>query len=389
MAEIVLENVSKKFGDVQVLHDINLCIAEGEFIVFVGPSGCGKSTLLRLIAGLEKITSGTLTIGGALMNKVPPALRGVAMVFQNYALYPHMTVFDNMAFALKLGKDTKAQIKEKIDRTAELLGLSNYLDRLPKELSGGQRQRVAIGRTIVRDPKIFLFDEPLSNLDAKLRVAMRLEIANLNERLGDATMIYVTHDQVEAMTLADRIVVLSSDGGIEQVGIPLDLYLRPANLFVAGFIGSPAMNIIDATVIQSGNETKIRANGTAHEFMVSVHSRSQDIDAPVKFGVRPEDLTVTDGEFLIEGTVSYVEELGDTSLVYLEVGNSSDGVVVKIAGIVEYAKGEVLKLNASKNKLHLFDSNGVNFLKKTNNFHTDQSIEHTDDLDQLAAIQTC
>src|SRR5512138_381982 len=247
MADLKLTDVAKAYGPVKVLEHINLDIKTGELIVFVGPSGCGKSTLLRMIAGLERITRGTLEIDGQVMNDVPPAQRGIAMVFQSYALYPHMTVRDNMAFALSIAGKTKAEINSAVAKAAEILQLTPYLDRLPKALSGGQRQRVAIGRAIVRDPKVYLFDEPLSNLDAALRVATRLEIARLKDSL-DATMIYVTHDQVEAMTLADRIVVLNA-GRIEQVGSPMELYEHPDNVFVAGFIGSPRMNFLPGKLL--------------------------------------------------------------------------------------------------------------------------------------------
>ena len=249
MAELSLRSVTKKYSDVQVIHDVDLDIEPGEFTVFVGPSGCGKSTLLRMVAGLEEISGGELTIGGERMNEVDPSERGVAMVFQTYALYPHMSVAENMGFGLKMAKRPAEEIKKRVDEAAAILQLDKLLDRKPKALSGGQRQRVAIGRAIVRQPKVFLFDEPLSNLDAELRVAMRVEIARLHNELG-ATMIYVTHDQVEAMTLADRIVVLR-DGRVEQVGSPLDLYDDPDNKFVAGFIGSPAMNFLDAKVISA------------------------------------------------------------------------------------------------------------------------------------------
>ncbi|TIU92934.1 MAG: ATP-binding cassette domain-containing protein, partial [Mesorhizobium sp.] len=239
MADVTLRQVKKSYGNLNILHGIDLDIKSGEFIVFVGPSGCGKSTLLRSIAGLEEITSGELRIDGEVVNDVPPSKRGIAMVFQSYALYPHMTVYDNMAFSMKIGKESKAEIDKRVRQAAEILQLTKYLDRLPKAMSGGQRQRVAIGRAIVRNPKVFLFDEPLSNLDAALRVATRIEIAKLKESMPATTMIYVTHDQVEAMTLADRIVVLK-EGHIEQVGTPMDLYKKPGNLFVAQFIGSPA-----------------------------------------------------------------------------------------------------------------------------------------------------
>jgi multiple sugar transport system ATP-binding protein/alpha-glucoside transport system ATP-binding protein len=245
MADLELRDVKKAYGTLNILHGINLDIKSGEFIVFVGPSGCGKSTLLRSIAGLEEITGGTLKIDGEVVNDVPPSKRGIAMVFQSYALYPHMTVYDNMAFGMQIAKESKAEIDKRVKQAAEILQLTPYLERLPKAMSGGQRQRVAIGRAIVRNPKVFLFDEPLSNLDAALRVATRIEIAKLKESMPNTTMIYVTHDQVEAMTLADRIVVLKA-GKIEQVGSPMELYRRPGNLFVAQFIGSPAMNILPA-----------------------------------------------------------------------------------------------------------------------------------------------
>src|SRR4249920_2804053 len=251
MADLTLRGVKKAYGNLHILHGIDLDIKSGEFIVFVGPSGCGKSTLLRSIAGLEEITSGELKIAGEVVNDVPPSKRGIAMVFQSYALYPHMTVYDNMAFSMKIGKENKAEIDRRVRQAAEILQLTKYLDRLPKAMSGGQRQRVAIGRAIVRNPKVFLFDEPLSNLDAALRVATRIEIAKLHENMANTTMIYVTHDQVEAMTLADRIVVLNA-GLIEQVGSPMTLYLHPDNLFVARFIGSPAMNTVACTIEGGG-----------------------------------------------------------------------------------------------------------------------------------------
>ena len=250
MASVDIGKVDKFFGSTQVLHEVEIEIADGEFVVLVGPSGCGKSTLLRMIAGLEEISSGDIAIGGRVVNNVPPKDRDIAMVFQNYALYPHMTVYDNMAFSLKLAKAPKNVIQERVSRAAEILGLQEYLARYPRQLSGGQRQRVAMGRAIVRDPQVFLFDEPLSNLDAKLRVQMRTEIKELHQRLK-TTSVYVTHDQIEAMTMADRIVVMH-DGVVEQVGEPLDLYDQPANLFVAGFIGSPAMNFINATIKRNG-----------------------------------------------------------------------------------------------------------------------------------------
>ena len=295
MADLKLTNVEKTYGsNVNVLNNINLDIKTGELIVFVGPSGCGKSTLLRMIAGLEKITSGVLEINGAEVNDIPPAQRGIAMVFQSYALYPHMTVRENMAFALKIAKKCKAEIDEAVTRAAKILQLEPFLDRLPKALSGGQRQRVAIGRSIVRDPKVYLFDEPLSNLDAALRVATRIEIARLKEAMPESTMIYVTHDQVEAMTLASRIVVLANKG-IAQVGTPLELYETPQNEFVAQFIGSPAMNLFPGEITETGAQTKIalQNGGTA---VCNVETPADAKGKAVNLGVRPEDLSLTDGD---------------------------------------------------------------------------------------------
>ena len=278
-----LTDVAKSYGPVDVLKHIDLDIEKGELIVFVGPSGCGKSTLLRMIAGLEKITGGTLEIDGMVVNDVPPSERGIAMVFQSYALYPHMTVRENMQFALKIAKMGQAEIDERVDRAAKILQLHNLLDRLPKALSGGQRQRVAIGRSIVRDPKVYLFDEPLSNLDAALRVATRIEIAQLKESMPDSTMIYVTHDQVEAMTLASRIVVLAG-GGIAQVGSPLELYEKPENEFVAQFIGSPAMNLLPGKITGTGEQTTVALEGGG--VAVSHYpSRDEDMGKAVNVGV--------------------------------------------------------------------------------------------------------
>ena len=292
MADLKLTDVAKTYGGtVDVLKNINLDIEQGELIVFVGPSGCGKSTLLRMIAGLEKITDGVLEIDGTVVNDVPPAQRGIAMVFQSYALYPHMTVRDNMSFALKLAKKTPAEIDEAVTRAAKILQLDEYLDRLPKALSGGQRQRVAIGRSIVRDPKVYLFDEPLSNLDAALRVATRIEIAQLKESMPESTMIYVTHDQVEAMTLASRIVVLANKG-IAQVGTPLELYERPENEFVAQFIGSPSMNLLSGEITDTGAETTITLDGGG-KVKSAVPTQANDKGLRVNIGIRPEDLIET------------------------------------------------------------------------------------------------
>ncbi len=310
MANLKLTDVSKTYGgSVEVLKDIDLDIQQGELIVFVGPSGCGKSTLLRMIAGLEKISGGTLEIDGQVVNDVPPAQRGIAMVFQSYALYPHMTVRENMSFALKIAKKPQAEIDEAVERAAKMLQLDQYLDRLPKALSGGQRQRVAIGRSIVRDPKVYLFDEPLSNLDAALRVATRIEIAQLKEKMPESTMIYVTHDQVEAMTLASRIVVLANKG-IAQVGTPLELYETPNSEFVAQFIGSPAMNLLPGEVIETGEQTKVKlADGGVA--ISNVPTNADDLGMQVNVGVRPEDIVSATDDFIFHGTVEITEALGE------------------------------------------------------------------------------
>ena len=299
MANVKLTDIYKKYGTTEVVHGVNLSIHSGEFVVFVGPSGCGKSTLLRMVAGLEEITSGTIEIGDEIVNDIVPAERGVAMVFQSYALYPHMTVFENMAFGLKMAKVKKPEIEKRVNEAAEVLQISSYLDRLPKQLSGGQRQRVAIGRAIVRNPKVFLFDEPLSNLDAALRVQTRIEIAKLHSQLS-ATMIYVTHDQVEAMTLADKIVVLNK-GIIEQVGSPIELYNSPKNKFVAEFIGSPKMNIIEL----EGND-KVSINN----LQMPTHTS--------KIGVRPEHILLADtSSSMLSGTIRHIENLGEHLLCYI------------------------------------------------------------------------
>jgi multiple sugar transport system ATP-binding protein len=330
MASVELMNVSKSFGSVEVLRDINLSLEQGEFVVFVGPSGCGKSTLLRMIAGLEDITEGELRIAGQTMNDVLPAKRGIAMVFQSYALYPHMTVFQNMSFGLEQAKLSKDEIVERVERAATMLQIEGLLDRKPKQLSGGQRQRVAIGRAITRDPRVFLFDEPLSNLDAALRVDTRLEIAALSERLRDTTMIYVTHDQVEAMTLADRIVVLNA-GRIEQVGTPLELYEAPASLFVAGFIGSPRMNFLKGAVAEAhGAET---------------------------YGIRPEHVRLSPETGDWHGRVTLVERLGSDSFVHVEV-DGIGAVNARVEGRADVAPRTEVYLTPDPGSVHLFDGAG-------------------------------
>jgi alpha-glucoside transport system ATP-binding protein len=360
MSDLTLRQVKKAYGNLAILHGIDLDIKSGEFIVFVGPSGCGKSTLLRTIAGLEEITSGELRIAGEVVNDVPPSKRGIAMVFQSYALYPHMTVYDNMAFGMRIAKESKEEIDRRVRAAADILQLTAYLDRLPKALSGGQRQRVAIGRAICRDPKVFLFDEPLSNLDAALRVATRIEIAKLNESMPDTTMVYVTHDQVEAMTLADRIVVLAA-GHIEQVGPPLELYERPANLFVARCIGSPAMNIIPATIAGAGTQTTVELTG-GRRTVLDIATPASENGKTASFGVRPEDLGIAAGDdFLFEGTVSIVEALGEVTLLYIDGLVANGPIIAKIPGILKVRRGEKVRLTADRAKLHLFDANGKSY----------------------------
>ncbi|TBN36771.1 sn-glycerol-3-phosphate ABC transporter ATP-binding protein UgpC [Paracoccus subflavus] len=371
MADLTLTDVAKSYGDVHVLRNIDLKIRSGEFIVFVGPSGCGKSTLLRMIAGLERITGGTLEIDGQRMNDIPPSQRGIAMVFQSYALYPHMTVRDNMAFALKIAGKSRAEVQEATDRAGRMLQLTPYLDRLPKALSGGQRQRVAIGRAIVRDPKVYLFDEPLSNLDAALRVATRIEIAQLKASMPDRTMIYVTHDQTEAMTLADRIVVLAG-GGIAQVGAPLELYERPVNEFVAGFIGSPAMNLLPGRVKTVGPVTTVALDGGL-EAQVAIPTRAGDQDMPVNLGVRPEDMRETEGTPVFEGTVDLTEALGEVTLLYFGTQAEMVPVIAKLPGIHPGLKGRRVRLTADPHALHLF--------------HKGQSLLYRDGADSLPPYQ--
>jgi multiple sugar transport system ATP-binding protein len=359
MAGVKLVNVQKSFGDVKVLHDIDLEIIDGEFVVFVGPSGCGKSTLLRVIAGLEEITSGELTIGGRLVNDVPPAERGIAMVFQSYALYPHMTLYDNMAFGLKLAHMPKPEIDSAVQMAAKLLDIGHLLDRKPKALSGGQRQRVAIGRAIVRKPEVFLFDEPLSNLDAALRVRMRYEFAKLHEQLK-TTMVYVTHDQVEAMTLADRIVVLST-GKIEQVGSPLEVYEMPVNRFVAGFIGSPKMNFISASVVEAGATSALVRLKSGAQIRVEVDAGGAKAGDEVTLGVRPEHLDPHATENLIEVTVTFVESLGSASHAYSVYPGVEEALTCNLPGQSPVGAGDTLRLGVPADCAHLFAADGRAF----------------------------
>ncbi|MEM9318473.1 MAG: sn-glycerol-3-phosphate ABC transporter ATP-binding protein UgpC [Pseudomonadota bacterium] len=356
MANLKLTDVEKVYGGtVKVLSDVNLDIEQGELIVFVGPSGCGKSTLLRMIAGLEKISGGALEIDGDVVNDVPPSERGIAMVFQSYALYPHMTVRDNMAFALQIAGKSKSEINASVEAAAEKLQLTNFLDRLPKALSGGQRQRVAIGRAIVRDPKVYLFDEPLSNLDAALRVATRIEIAQLKEQMPESTMIYVTHDQVEAMTLASRIVVLAG-GGVAQVGAPLDLYERPNSTFVAQFIGSPAMNLIGGEIVGTGAQTTLKLDQGGGTIQSDYPSEPDDQGARVQVGIRPEDMTETSGgDFAYHGTVEITEALGEVTLLYFKRdAPDANPVIGKLPGIHGGLKGSDVRLTAEPAKVHVF-----------------------------------
>jgi len=348
MASVDIGKVDKFFGSTQVLYGVEIEIVDGEFVVLVGPSGCGKSTLLRMIAGLEEISNGEISIGGRVVNNVPPKDRDIAMVFQNYALYPHMTVYDNMAFSLKLAKAPKTVIQERVNRAAEILGLQEYLARYPRQLSGGQRQRVAMGRAIVRDPQVFLFDEPLSNLDAKLRVQMRTEIKELHQRLK-TTSVYVTHDQIEAMTMADRIVVMH-DGVVEQVGEPLHLYDHPANLFVAGFIGSPAMNFINATIKRNGGApSAIAPDGTVLPLSAQAGGRDGQ---KVVYGIRPEHLDLTDGAGL-PSEVVVVEPTGAEILVFTHMAGQEVAVVFKERH--KFRPGDKISLTPHPGTIHLFD----------------------------------
>ncbi|WP_413112290.1 maltose/maltodextrin ABC transporter ATP-binding protein MalK [Thaumasiovibrio sp. DFM-14] len=357
MTSVTLRNVCKAYGDNLISKNVDLDINEGEFVVFVGPSGCGKSTLLRCIAGLEDITSGDLYIGEKRMNDVPPSQRGVGMVFQSYALYPHLNLFDNMSFGMKLANADKAETKKRVDHAADILQLGHLLDRRPKALSGGQRQRVAIGRTLVAQPKVFLLDEPLSNLDAALRVQMRIEIAKLHKQLG-CTMIYVTHDQVEAMTMANKIVVL--DGGyVSQVGKPLELYHYPENRFVAGFIGSPKMNFMSVS-IESVEENRVMvqlANGNT--FWIPVDGSTVKKGSRMSLGIRPEHLvTAEEGDAVLDGTVQVVEQLGNETQVYLQVPGADANVIYRRPDTLQVESDQNYKVGIPAYRCHLFHENG-------------------------------
>ncbi len=346
MASVSVANVRKSYGHFEVLHGVDIDIEDGEFVILVGPSGCGKSTLLRMIAGLEEISGGDVAIGGRVVNDVEPKSRDIAMVFQSYALYPHMTVEANMGFSLRLAKAPKEEIRRRVREAAQILGLENLLDRYPRNLSGGQRQRVAMGRAIVRQPQVFLFDEPLSNLDAKLRVQMRSEIKQLHQRLRTTT-IYVTHDQIEAMTMADRIVVMR-DGYVEQIGSPLELYDRPANLFVAGFIGSPGMNLIRGKVSSDG-PVEFIADGGARLPLPEGLGVTRGTE--VIYGIRPENIAVAEGG--IDAEVVVVEPTGAETLIVASIG--SDNIVLALRERIGSRAGDTISLKPDTGKLHLFD----------------------------------
>ena len=359
MADISIENLNKSFGKTQVIRDFSLNIKSQSFTTLVGPSGCGKSTLLRMIAGLESITSGNISIDGRLVNDLSPKERNIAMVFQSYALYPHMTVFDNMAFGLKLEKRPKEEIQDRVQEAAKILQIEQYLQRKPKQLSGGQRQRVAIGRAITRKPKVFLFDEPLSNLDAALRVQMRIELAKLHEHL-DTTMVYVTHDQTEAMTLSSEIVVLDQ-GEISQQGEPLNLYNKPSNTFVAGFIGSPKMNFIPSKFL-SNSSSQVEINTLGSNFTLPKKLKDKDIEAELIFGIRPEDMHLgSDNDYHWESKVFVTEKLGSNTFIYLE--GEKEPIVMEVAGDTAIKVGDTVKVKLDLEKTHLFNSQNLSVLE--------------------------
>lgn len=366
MTDVRLANVCKSYGNVHISKNVNLDIKNGEFVVFVGPSGCGKSTLLRMISGLDEITSGDLFIGDKRMNDVPPANRNIGMVFQSYALYPHLTIAENMSFGLKLAGAKKEEIEQRVNQVAEILQLAHLLTRKPKELSGGQRQRVAIGRTLVSQPEVFLLDEPLSNLDAALRVQMRVEISKLHKKLN-RTMIYVTHDQVEAMTLADKIVVLQAnsdniESNVAQVGRPLELYHYPANRFVAGFIGSPKMNFLPVRVVEVKEDAvQIEMLDADHvSFWIPVEGRGLNVGDNVSLGIRPEHLLPCEhSDICIKGTVKVVEQLGHETQVYLELPAIKQNIVYRQNDIVLVKEGDEMAIGINPNRCHLFREDGT------------------------------
>jgi len=351
MAEVSLRDLRKSYAGMEVIHGVSCEIADGELVVIVGPSGCGKSTLLRMVAGLEDITAGEIAIGGRVVNAVEPKDRDIAMVFQNYALYPHMSVFDNMAYGLKIRGVDKGAIRERVGKAAAILQLEALLDRKPRALSGGQRQRVAMGRAIVRDPQVFLFDEPLSNLDAKLRVQMRVEIKKLQQALA-TTSIYVTHDQVEAMTLADRLVVMNA-GRAEQIGAPIELYERPATQFVGGFIGSPAMNFLPGRIAESGGHVALE-DGT----LLPAATGPASPGMPVMVGLRPEHFAVDGNAAPLHLVVELVELLGADTIVHGLMSQDGSTVLARLPGTVRVAVGERIPLTIPPAQIHLFDASG-------------------------------
>ncbi len=365
MADIALRSIQKSYGAVPVIRNVDLHVADGEFCVFVGPSGCGKSTLLRMIAGLEDISGGDLLIGGARVNDVSPAKRGVAMVFQSYALFPHLTVRENMSFGLKLAKLARADIERKVGDAARVLQLEALLDRKPRQLSGGQRQRVAIGRAIVREPGVFLFDEPLSNLDAALRVQTRFEIAKLHHDYGRASMIYVTHDQVEAMTLADRILLLNAgeavqrEGSVAQCGSPLDLYHRPRSLFVAGFIGSPKMNFLPGRLLKADADRATIELASGEVLQAAVDARRLALRSSVTLGLRPEHAELGNGTQHLVRPVLWQERLGESTSLYLDSGKAGSPWTVKASGNAHAEPGQRIAFGLPPAALHLFDDQGL------------------------------
>lgn len=368
MASVELRKAYKRYGDAEVIHGVDLELRSGEFIVFVGPSGCGKSTLLRMVAGLEEVSDGAIHIAGRDVTHVEAVDRGIAMVFQSYALYPHMTVAENMGFGLRMNGVDKETIHAKVQAAADTLQLGQLLDRKPKNLSGGQRQRVAIGRAIVRDPQVFLFDEPLSNLDAELRVEMRLQIARLHNQL-DSTMIYVTHDQVEAMTMADRIVVLR-DGYVEQVGTPLELYHHPDNLFVAGFIGSPRMNLLQATLVEGHASHALVELPGGSRAGIPVDASAAVANTAVTLGIRPEDAGGNSGEIVLPITVDVAERLGGSTFLYGKCGGM-DNFVVQRPGLELARDGDQLDLSFAASACYLFDDSGAAFRRLSDSGRTD------------------
>lgn len=368
MTELRFKNVIKRYGKVEVVHGIDLDVADKEFLVLVGPSGCGKSTLLRMIAGLEEISEGTISMGDTVINDIAPKDRGLAMVFQNYALYPHMNVYENMAFGLRQRKTPKEEIQERVESVGEILGLGELLQRKPHELSGGQRQRVAMGRAMVRKPDVFLFDEPLSNLDAKLRIQMRAEIKMLHQRV-QSTMVYVTHDQVEAMTLADRIVVLK-DGYIEQVGTPLELFLKPANVFVAGFIGTPPMNLVASTIEKDGEQQTLVFPGGLKLPVPPLRGSELQHKQNVVMGIRTEEITLVGEEsnareeWTFPATVKVVEPLGNENHLHVEIGGET--FVARCEGRRIVKIGEQIDVAFNLEQLHIFDAETTKVVYQNN-----------------------